>query len=87
MVLNRWMLSRPMPKGFPTLRTLTPPATDDAEAVAAFAASCDRFATRLAEGGPFAIEPFLGPLPPSTWRTIHLMHATHHLSFLNAAER
>jgi hypothetical protein len=82
LIVNDFVLSQPMPRGFPTLRSLRPPTVDDAVGVQRFAAASDRFEQHRASGAPFADEPFLGQLPPDVWQTIHLMHATHHLSFL-----
>ncbi len=82
LIVNGFVLSRPMPRGLPTLRSLTPPAVSDEDGLAAFAEACGRFDERFTAGGPFAYEPFLGELSPETWRVIHRMHATHHLAYL-----
>ncbi len=62
LIVNGSVLSRPMPRGFPTLRSLQPPAVEDATGVERFSGACDRFRERHAAGGPFVDEPFLGPV-------------------------
>jgi len=84
LVINDVMLSRPMPRRMPTLRSLVPPSdADDAAGVEAFAGACRRFTERHEAGGPFADEPFFGQLSPDRWRQVHLLHDALHLGMLS----
>ncbi len=81
--LNEKKLSRPMPKGMPTVKQLKPAeAVDDAAAVDAFAKACARVSDRVRDGGQFATSPLFGQMPPEKWHRVHLSHAQHHLGLL-----
>jgi len=59
--------------------TLFESAGDDAAAVAQFKATIERFRGF----GPINVaHPFMGQLTTDQWHDFHLIHASHHLSFL-----
>ena len=100
MLLNDWMMRRPMPSGMPAPDYLQPPETEtavvggtyeaateaDAEAAARFRDACLLVTTHEDDWRP---SPLFGKLSPERWRRVHLKHAEHHLGFLvpTSAER
>ena len=68
-----------MPEGMPAPAAVTPPASADDAAIDGLAAALDRLATY-----PHAaiVVGRCGPVPTDEVRRLHLVHAAHHLSFL-----
>jgi Protein of unknown function (DUF1569) len=76
MVKGRFFRKRRMPEGFPAPSGLEP--SDDKAAVQL----CKDFLTRVCDAKEFHLHPVFGKLSPEEWRQVHLIHSSHHLSFL-----
>lgn len=84
-LMRRWMLPRIMkgdsPRGIRTARMFVPPQQlDDADEVAKFAGSVDRFSRHP---GPFVPHPGFGRMNREDLARLHAAHAAHHLRFLD----
>jgi hypothetical protein len=81
----RWMLKkRRMPAGFKTPAQFEPPAiADEAAEVWQLMQLIERFQKHT---GALHPSPFAGPLTNEQWRELHLVHCSHHLSFLHPTD-
>jgi hypothetical protein len=79
--LKRQVLSsRKMPAGgYTPQRVLPTPDLDEVEAVARLTRALERL---FREPGPFHPSPLFGTMSRDEWRELHLIHCSHHLSFL-----
>jgi hypothetical protein len=83
----RWnyLRTRHIPAGFPTHPDAAPrPELDETESVERFRQWMEKL---RAHPGPFCPHPFFGHFKPKDWIEYHLIHASHHLSFLWAEDR
>lgn len=81
MLLPRILKQRRMKAGIKVPKWWLPgPSDDESAAVARFRADVAAF--EAMSGTPFP-HPFFGPLTKSQWNDLALIHASHHLSFLN----
>jgi hypothetical protein len=77
---RRILSSRKMPAGgYTPQRNLPAPDLDEQEAVARLTRALERL---FREPGPFHPSPLFGTMSPDEWRELHLIHCSHHLSFL-----
>lgn len=60
-------------------RPLPEPAADESPAVERLRRAVEQFESHV---GPYAPSPIFGRLTPDDWRRLHLIHAAHHLAFL-----
>jgi hypothetical protein len=80
LVLRRILRSGRMPDNAPTIPKSVPgEEADEAAAVAEARLLLERLARHTGELHP---SPLFGKLSPQRWRELHLIHAAHHLSFL-----
>jgi Protein of unknown function (DUF1569) len=80
MVLRRILTQRRMKLGgFTPQKPLPAPGGDEAAAVARFKQTVERLKTHQ---GDLLASPFFGYLTPEQWRDLHVIHAGHHLGFL-----
>lgn len=83
--LRSILSKRQMKSGIPTpQKPLPAPGIDEAAAVARLCRAIERLE---AHEGELHDSPFFGHLTPEQWRTLHLVHCTHHLAFLQPAAR
>jgi len=85
---GRAILNRLLQRGFkPGMRTpqnpLPAPGGDEYLAVRRLDESLTQFERHA---GPFAPSPLFGELTADEWRRLHLLHAAHHLAFLQPRE-
>ena len=79
-VLRRILTQRKMKPGvFTPQKPLPQPGGDEPTAVARYKHAIERF---RAHQGELHASPFFGHLTPEQWRELHLIHAAHHLGFL-----
>lgn len=76
---NQWIAKRNFAAGLPTLKPFLPTCTPDDPAPIA---ELGRIIDRLNTATSLHPSPFLGRLSLDEWRTLHCVHAAHHLSFL-----
>jgi hypothetical protein len=80
LIRRRLFKTRKMPAGIKGPDPLMPAATgEETAALNAFHKELIRIRDHP---GPFQRSPVLGRLDPDEWRQFHLIHASHHLSFL-----
>lgn len=83
--LRSILSKRQMKSGIPTPQKPLPESgIDEAAAVARLRRAIERLE---AHQGELHDSPFFGHLTPEEWRTLHLVHCTHHLAFLKPATR
>ena len=81
---RRIVMTRRLPAGRKGPASLMPkPGGDPGEAVRRFKEWLGRVGVHK---GDFELHPFFGYLTPEEWRDLHLMHTSHHLSFLIPSE-
>jgi hypothetical protein len=79
-MLRRILKQQRMKAGIPTpQKPLPAPGGDQTAAVERFKQIIERLQAHPGELQP---SPFFGYLTPQQWRSLHLIHCTHHLSFL-----
>ena len=79
-MLRRLLAGAPIKPGQLTIPDSVPPADTDQRAAIAETKNLLR---RLADGSTtLHPSPLFDRLTPEQWQTLHLMHAAHHLSFL-----
>jgi hypothetical protein len=79
LVKGRFLRKRRMPEGFQAPAALIPPESGDEKATVQ---SCKDLLVRVRDAKEFKLHPFFGKLTPDEWRLVHLIHSSHHLSFL-----
>lgn len=76
---HQWIAKRNFAAGLPTLKPFLPTCQPDDPAPIA---ELTRLIERLKAAKTLHPSPFLGLLSLDEWRTLHCVHAAHHLSFL-----
>src|SRR5262249_52479942 len=78
-LLRRVLARRAMPTGWRTLRESVFPPGADAAGVERLRRAHERFNAHV---GRFHLSPLIGELDREEWLQLHLIHCSHHLSFL-----
>lgn len=84
MVLKRILSQKKMKAGVLTpQKPLPDPSIDQAASIARFKHAVKRLNEHT---GAMHDSPFFGHLTPEQWRELHLIHANHHLAYLESTE-